>query len=41
MQKRWIAPYERHDNSFVLLSIDNIGMENKEFLGSCGAFLDK
>jgi hypothetical protein len=41
MQKRWIAPHERHDNSFVLLSIRNIGMENKEFLGSCGAFLDK
>jgi hypothetical protein len=41
MQKRWIAPHERHDNAFVLLSIRNIGMENKEFLGSCGAFLDK
>jgi hypothetical protein len=41
MQKRWIAPHERHDNSVVLLSIRNICMENKEFLGSCGAFLDK
>jgi hypothetical protein len=41
MKKRWIAPHERHDNSVVLLPIRNICMENKEFLGSCGAFLDK
>jgi hypothetical protein len=41
VQKRWIVPHERHDNSFVLLSMRNIGMENKEFPGSCGGFLDK
>jgi hypothetical protein len=41
MKKRWIAPHERHDTSVVLLSIRNMGIQNKEFLGSCGACLDK
>jgi hypothetical protein len=41
VQKSWIAPHERHDNSVVLLSICNIGMENQEFLGSCAAYLDE